>query len=190
MSYETVRPPLADRFNRAPKTALKAYRQWFEAAIPGRIEVLREAVRATAGFRRWKPDLTPSSLDALGRWLEGQVDTRPLTKAEIAAIAAESARTFPIPIPERELSDRTISLAMDIGMYVGEVVLRNVAKTRWDQPLGGKLNADYGQMLLRGPGSVPFNPIRVVEVLAQRSTRGIPIELERYYRVNVAGLVG
>ena len=190
MSYELVRPPLAAGFEQAPKAALRAYRQWFEAAIPGRIEVLREAVRATVGFRRWKPDLTPASLDPLGRWLEGQVGTRRLTKAEVAAIEAESARTFPIPIPERTLSDRTLSLAMDIGMYVGTVVLRNVANTRWDQPLRGKLNADYGQMVLQGPGPVPFNPIRVVEVLAQRSTRGIPIELERYYRVNVARLAG
>ena len=69
-------------------------------------------------------------------------------------------------MPGEQLTNRTFSLAMDIGMYFSQVVLKNLDGTKWDQPLRNEKFADYGQPVIMGFGSVPLNPVRVVVTLA------------------------
>ena len=61
-----------------------------------------------------------------------------------------------------QLTSRTFSLAMDIGMYLGCVVLRNVSGTKWKQFLRTSKFADYGQPVIVGFGSAPLNPVSIV----------------------------
>ena len=164
MPYDTVQPRFTLRFREMSKQELRDYFRWFFDVLPTRIRELADAVRETTGFETWQPDETPASLDALGNWFASQAQTRQRTQQERQAIASRS--TYPIEIPNEELTNRTFSLAMDIGMYLSQVLLKNHPSLQWEQPLGNKKFIDYGQPVLVGFGAVPFNPVRMLVTLA------------------------
>jgi hypothetical protein len=173
MTYELVRPP----FTRLPpalsKAELRDYAQWFHDALPARIAELAAAVQATAGYEAWEPDDTAASIDGLARWFQAQCERRPRTAEELAALRASLA--FPVEVAEYELTDRTLSLAMDVGMYLGRVTLAQVPGTRWDQQF--KTTTDYGQPVIVGLGTVPFNPVAIARTCAYEAFSGKPPRL-------------
>ena len=126
--------------------------------LPQRVTELAAAVRETPGFETWPADFTPASLDTLGQWFAGQVETRKCTQEELKAI--KDRLLFPIDVPTDELTNRTLSLAMDIGMYFSQVLMHNHPDLKWEQPLNDKRFAEYGQPCLSGFGPVSLNPIR------------------------------
>jgi hypothetical protein len=164
MSYAIIQPPFALKFPEMPRKELKAYFNWFLGQITDRVAVLEREINATPGFSDWRADRAPQSLLPLGEWFAGQVKTRPRTPEEIAEIQAASS--FPIAIPEQELTNRTFSLAMDIGMYLSEVFLKTYPSLKWEQPLGGKRFVDYGQPSLGGFGNRTLNPVGIVVTFA------------------------
>ena len=164
MTYDLVRPPVSLDFRNRSNAELQRYRDWFHSALPGRIAQLASAVAESPGFEGWRPDSSVDSLTPLGEWFRGQVETRAKTEAERAADV--SSLRFPIDLPGDELTDRTFSLAVDIGMYFGEVVVTNLQGTRWDQPLKNPNFVDHGQPVIMGFGTVPLNPIRIAVTLA------------------------
>jgi hypothetical protein len=164
MTYKIIQPPFTLKFREMSKTELKDYFQWFVDAIPVRLNELANAVRQTSGFETWQPDFTPASLDALGDWFSTQVETRRRTDDELREIGSRSP--YPIDIPREELTNRTFSLAMDIGMYLSQVFLRNHPSLRWNQEFGDKKFVDYGQPVLAEFGPSPFNPVRMMVTLA------------------------
>ena len=165
-TYGTIQPPFTLKFHEMSKKELRAYFKWFQEITPERIAELDSAVNSSPGFENWQPDLTPGSLDALGKWFATQIETRPRTPEEIAEFDAQSP--YPIERSGVELTNRTFSLAVDIGMYAGQVFLKNHPSLKWDQPLGSKRDIDYGQPVLVGfhGGKVPFNPVGSVVTLA------------------------
>ena len=181
MSYAIIQPPFTLKFREMSKKELEAYRAWFHEVMPERITQLANAVRDTPGFENWEADETPESLKELGGWFDAEVDTRRSTQEEMDEI--RSRLSFPIDIPEEELTNRSFSLAMDIGMYFGTVVLKNLPGTRWDQPLKNKKFADYGQPVIMGFGTVPLNPIRVLVMTAYGISRKQPARLRELYEV-------
>lgn len=164
MSYTTIQPPFTLKFREMSKQELKSYFRWFFDVLPQRINELTEAVIQSPGFENWQPDQTPDSLDMLGAWFASQADTRPRTAEEIHRITSGSA--YPIEVPNEELTNRTFSLAMDIGMYLSQVFLKNHPSLRWDQPFGSKNFIHYGQPVLVGFGVLTFNPVYMVVMLA------------------------
>lgn len=164
-----------------PKKELETYRAWFHEVMPERIAELTKAVKSTSGFESWEADETAGSLEKLGEWFERQVESRRNTQEEMNEI--QSKLTFPIDIPEEGLTNRSFSLAMDIGMYFGRVVLKNLSGTRWDQPLKNKNFADYGQLVIMGFGTVPLNPVRVLVMTAYGISRKQPARLRDLYEV-------
>jgi hypothetical protein len=161
------------------KKDLSAYATWFHKVTPERISELTKAVKNTPGYESWEPDLTPESLDALGRWFEAQVETRKKTVDEIQE--TREKLTFPIDIPEEELTNKSFSLAMDIGMYFGQVILKNLPGTRWDQPLRNKRDADYGQPVIMGFGAAPLNPLSIGVTTAYAISRRKPARLRELF---------
>lgn len=164
MPYTTIQPPFTLKFSEMSKKELKDYFDWFQSILPRRLDELARAVKQTPAFESWQPDLTPASLDLLGDWFAAQVETRPRTQDEIQEI--ESRSTYPIEIAGDELTNRTFSLAMDVGMYLSKVFLKNHPSLRWDQLFGNKKFVDYGQPVLNGFGDVPFNPVQILVTLA------------------------
>ncbi|HXZ30942.1 MAG TPA: hypothetical protein VEH30_01560 [Terriglobales bacterium] len=164
MSYSTVQPPFSLNLRDMPKSELKRYFQWFMDVLPGRVHELARAVKATPGFERWGPDYTAASLDALGHWFAGQVETRKRTKDELEE--TKNRQAFPMEVPNEELTNRTFSLAMDLGMYLSQVLIKNHPSLKWEQPIGDKRFVDYGQPSLVGFGRVTLNPVGVAVTFA------------------------
>jgi hypothetical protein len=168
MGYNLVRPPPPCRpFRERSKNELKEYFTWFFAVMGERIRQLTMAVRETQGYQIWRDDYSPSSLESLGGWFEGQVDTRLLSQEEMNGIADSYKFPVLIPMSEYTLTERTYSLASDLGMYFGRVLEKNHPSLKWEHELRSRRFADYGQPVLRGFGDVPLNPIRITIVLAQ-----------------------
>ena len=132
--------------------------------LPQRVNELAEAVKLTPGFEAWQPDCTPASLDALGQSFAGQRETCKRTDEELQA--TKDRLVFPMGIASEELTKRTFSLAMDLGMYLSQVFLNRHPSLKWEQPLENKSFIDYGPPVLVGFGSVPFNPVRMVVTFA------------------------
>ncbi len=162
--YQMVQPPFSLNFREMGKKELKEYYQWFMSNIPIRLNELKQVLALTPGFEGWQTDFSPESLTGLGEWFAIHVEVRKKTKEEIDKI--KSQLTFPIDIPEEELTEATFSLAYDIGIYLSQVFLKNHGLLKWEQLFGNKKNVDYGQPVLMGFGKVPFNPIRITVVLA------------------------
>jgi hypothetical protein len=156
--------PLRTVFKGASKQDLLAYGEWFHGIMPERIAELTGAVQGTGGFEMWAADLTPGSLGPLGGWFQRQVETREKTQAELDEIHASV--TFPMDIPGWELSDKTFSLAMDIGMYFGQVVVSNVSGTKWDQVMQDPRFIDYGKPVVVGRGRDRLEPVQIAVMLA------------------------
>jgi hypothetical protein len=172
MPYSNIQPPFTLEFREMAKEDVKAFGNWFLDIMPSRLAILAAAVQETRGFKKWKPDRTPASLGALGKWFAQQVETEPSTAEEIEEIRRNLV--FPIDIPEDDLTIRTFSLAMDIGMYLGEVVVSNVPGAKWQQlRTGTKNDADYGYVLIVMPKALlPMNPVSLAVTLAYGVARG------------------
>lgn len=149
-----------------PRKELRAYFKWFMDQIPIRLIELTHAVQDTPGFEHRYPDFTPESLDLLGDWFAQVVETRPRTAEEMKRLQDDSS--FPIEFPTDDLTNRTFSLAMDIGMYLGQVFQRSVPNLKWELMLGGKRYIDYGQPVLVEFRVAPLNPVRLVVVFAYK----------------------
>ena len=160
MIYEIIQPPFTLVFREMSKKELREYNEWFHKIMPERIHILTSAIKSTSGYENWEPDCTPESLGPLGKWFLAQAETRPRTQDEIDTIQSQSK--FPIEIPGEDLTNRTFSLAMDIGMYVSQVLLKNHHLLEWTQPFGNKKSIDYGRPVLIKFTTGPFNPVHMM----------------------------
>jgi len=163
MSYAVIQPPFTLRFREMSHDELKGYYDWFQSVLPQRIEQLESEIRRSPGRETWNANGDPSTFDTLGDWFAGEVETRPRTQAEKDALHS----TAPwVSAPDVELTNRTFSLAMDIGMYLGRSIVAARPGARWEQPLDNKKFADHGQPVIVGLGVVPLNPVRIAVTLA------------------------
>lgn len=161
MSYSIIQVPFSVNLRDMPKDELNRYFQWFLAVIPERVRELTAAVKETPGFEPWQPDCTPTSLDALGQWFAGQVETRSRTQSEIDKLQTER-----FPIVNEELTNRTLSMGMDVGMYFSQVLTKNHPSLGWVQPSANKKFIDYGQPSLTGFRTMTLNPVAIAVTLA------------------------
>lgn len=164
MTYSIIQAPFDLKFREMSKKDLLAYRDWFHSVMPERTAEMAKAVKGTPGFEKWNPHFTPDSLGPLGNWFRREVETRKRTDLEMGEIKSRLA--FPMDVPNEQLTNKTFSLAMDIGMYFGQVIIKNLPGTRWDQPVKNPKFADYGQPVIMGFGTVPLNPVRIAVTLA------------------------
>ena len=165
MTYEIIQPPFTLNFRTMSKRELEGYYEWFKQMIPERICMLEKTVRESESS--WTADRSPKSLSALGQWFVGEVETRPRTSEEMEELRSKLPDS--IDISSVELTNRTFSLAMDIGMYLGEVFRKKVCGAEWTLHL--KKNVNFGQPVLTG-FKVPLNPVRVALTGAYRAARG------------------
>jgi hypothetical protein len=164
MKYTIIQPPFTLKFREMPKPELKSYFDWFMEMIPERIKILEKAVCDSSEYSSWHADYSPNSLKILGKWFVGQVETRTRTSEELSSL--KSGLSFPMDVNNKELTNKTFSLAMDIGMYFSQVVLTNLPGTKWNQILKNVREADYGQPVIAGFGVVFLNPVRILVTLA------------------------
>ena len=165
MPYDPVVPPFKLAFHDMPKGQLAEYREWFLREKPHRMKVLEGAVIETPGFEKWLMDRSPESLKLLGEWFAQNVRTRLRTDDEIERI--RSNQRFQIAIPPVDLDYETLSLAFDVGMYLGDVMVKAFPVLRWEQYLKTRRALYFGQMVLLGfHADVPMATVSLANVLA------------------------
>lgn len=167
----TIRPgtnysPNSDIFLAMDKKKLNEFFQWFMEIKPYCIEELMQLIGDTPGFEKWEANDSANSLDGLGEWFAKKVRKRDYTPEEIEKIRNKFDPDSKIEFPTWDLTDETKSLALYVGMYYGDVALKNNSPLKWEQFLVSKKNADYGQPVLNGCGFVLINPVRVAHSVA------------------------
>jgi hypothetical protein len=160
-------PSLAD-FSSMKKEDLIEFNQWFMENLPYCLDELLQSVWKTPGFEDWNADFSVVSLGVLGEWLSTKIKKRELTNQEIAA----SEKNSPNFIYDWVFTDETKSWIVCVGTYYGQVIIKNNPSLKWRQELENKNLADYGQPIIVGKGVVPYNPIRVVNVISHGILEG------------------
>ena len=166
MKYEIIQPPFTLNFRAMSRAEGNAYFKWFMGQMPIRIGILDEAVRSTTGYEGWQADGSPDSLVGLGQWFYDHVETRKRTEEEKEAIYSKGPKWFrSVEIEDCELTNRTFSLAMDIGMYLGRAVQINLPQTKWMMVKKPRNDMDYQQPVLKGTGRLVLNPVQILVLL-------------------------
>jgi hypothetical protein len=166
MPYEIIQPPFTLKFREMSKQELADYAAWFHGIVDERLSELEAAVRATSGYESWTATSKPESLETLGEWFAGEVKTRPRTPEEMAELNSRGDFLMSTPGVGVDLTNRTFSLAIDVGMYVARTFEHSYPQLSWEQLLDNKKFADYGQPVLTGFGPVPLNPVRIAVTMA------------------------
>jgi len=164
MPYQVIQPPFTLKFREMSKQQLLDYAAWFRSSLDERTSQLEGAVRATPGFESWAATFTPESLEKLGSWFAGAVATRARAPEEMAELKLQG--DLGMSPPDVDLTDRSFSLAMDVGMYLARTFEGTHPGVVWKQYLDNRNFADYGQPVLNGFGPVPLNPVRIAVTLA------------------------
>jgi len=167
--YDIIQPPFKTLdTTELSRTEIRDQYEWFVRVIPERIEVLEQTVISTKGYEEWRASYLPGSLPQLSAWFTGNVSTRPRTHEEKVTLCAGGLPWFgPEALADWGLTRRTLSLCVDIGMYLGEVLIRNFPELKWRLlSTGSKRYVDYGRPVI-GPLKVyDFNPVRGVVMMA------------------------
>jgi len=146
------------------KKDLVRFYGWFMGIVPECILDLEGAVRGTSGYEGWSANGEVNSLLDLGIWFSTQVGGMRLDQDEIFIL--KKKMQFLVEVQDWDLDEKTKSMAVRVGMYYGSVALKNNPDLKWEQLLGNKRLADYGQPVLAGPGFVSINPVRVAHSFA------------------------
>ncbi|WP_248767180.1 hypothetical protein [Pseudomonas sp. MWU12-2345] len=170
MEFTTSYSPVTMAFASMTKKELSDFYKWFMLNLPYCLDELIQAVWKTSGFESWSADFSPESLGMLGEWFAARVERRDLTPGEIDEI--KSKMTSVIEVTTWGLTCESESLAVCVGMYYGQVAIKNNPLLSWEQLKGSKKLADYGQPVISGLGVVPINPVRVANALAFGIVRG------------------
>ena len=91
---------------------------------------------------------------------------------------------YSIVAPTETLTNKSISISMDIDMYLGSVIVNSMPGTSWTQDMA-KRSIDYGQPVIKGFGQVTFNPLHMCTTMAfgmLAGTRG-PNHLTEIYDI-------
>lgn len=164
MKFTTAYSPVTTAFVSMSANERDAFYKWFMLNKPYYLDELIHTVWQTPGYEGWSADFSPESLGLLGEWLFFIITTKyQLLRDD----RVEKEFLSGVNKVEAELlSDQEKSLAVMVGMYYGDVAVRNNPGLCWVQLNGSKKEADYGQPVISGPGLLPTNPVRVSNAFA------------------------
>ena len=151
MTFTTAYTPVSAAFASMGAKELKSFYEGFMLNKPYCLDDLIQAVWQTSGYEQWSADFSPESLDVLGEWFAARISDSAQTAKDAAV---------------RDMSDEEKALAVAVGMYYGEVAVRNNPQLGWHQLKGNKKQADYGQPVISDSGKLPTNPVRVAHAFA------------------------
>jgi len=154
MSYAVAWVPYPHELRAMSVEELHAFMRAFLDAIPRRIPQLTEVVRESKGYETWEGDLSPYSLDTLGEWFVPNIRTRLWTPEE----KERMRRHFTI-VNIWTPTERTFSLAFDIGIYLSQVFMKGDPSLQWEQLIDDKKRPGYGMPLLTRSGRVLLDPV-------------------------------
>lgn len=163
--YTIISPPFTLKFTSMSKEDLSAYYSWVMNNKSERLSILAETVSSTPGYSSWKNDFTRDSLLVLGRWFYENIE---VTKRSVLdRLKAKLVLKNNVTIENLKLTNKTYSLAFDVGLYLASVFIKEHPQLQWIHNIHTrKDDADYGQPVLNGFGKLVFNPIRKMVITA------------------------
>jgi hypothetical protein len=187
--YPLISPPLA--FNKPHTATSKEARElfdWFILVKDERVQILEKAIQTTPGFENWQANFQPESLAELQSWLKKVVETRPMTLEETKEEEAKIKEQFIgiLKPPTQTLTSRTVSLAFDAGIYMGEILRRNNKDLKWELCKGKSFNSK--QPVLAGFGKAAFNHRLILQNQVGKLLKNKPVDLIKTYKVWVSYL--
>ena len=172
--YKIIESPYTNKFDQMTKKELKEFYDWYVCIIPSRIEILSKTVKASKGFQKWKADFSPQSLIKLEEWIDKNLDKSQQTLDWILSISPNSSHWFNEEEDEKwEKTNETVSLAIDCGIYFGEVMLFNNLTLKWIHGTNlSKRDFYYGQPLISGFGKIDLAPFNLISLLFCKFIKG------------------
>ncbi len=143
------------------KKDVKPYIKCFWETKEIRLKKLIDNVASDCNINPSELDFSEESLAVFDRWLVSHVECVKLTKEEYEW-KREHIPDY-IDIDDWKFSDETFSSIINVGLYLGEVMIRKHPELKWEQCLNGKKNINYGLMIIR-VGKVEMNPMGLVDV--------------------------
>lgn len=148
-------------FRDKKKEELDDFCKWYVDSIHDRIEILERAVKTIPDFKIWKADYSPESLKLLEDWFKEVITSREISEEENYKIWGNGPNLNKLSgFDDKTLTEETVSIAIDIGMYLSQVFLKNNPKLRWEFVTKKKTKSmDYGQPVLVGfRNNMTFEP--------------------------------
>lgn len=148
--YEIFKFPLHPSFREMSKKQAQEYFGWFIQQIPLRLRAVQKLID-TQNPSLVSLNFSPESLALLGSWFNTQVKARPLTQTELLQGRAGTPESFHPYIPTDTLTDETLSLCMDLGIYFAETLRYRYQALSWTL-----LQKPQNSVSFQQPVLVPF----------------------------------
>lgn len=160
-------------FELTPKRA-KEYFLWYEQQFSGRIAILWEYMKQERP--EMEPfDYSPESLIPLWEWYETKIKQVPMTAKEIEYQVSKHPKWIEEEIRKEMMkyTDETLSLALDISIYLGEIILKSYPNLYWGYRAKPKneFSANRPVILKLVGKRTYFNPSRIAFVLMIKSSK-------------------
>lgn len=163
MNYNVIDDlPIDYEFSTKSKKELKLYKDWFLGNKEKRISELSQAVNSTKGFENWSSDFTSDSLKELGIWLKQNVEIEKIPEIEYKKKRLETPDY--IELNDWDLTIKTRSLLVDVGIYIGEVFIHTYPQLQWEQCISTRKNdVNQGHMIIKMKKD--FNPVWIMYIV-------------------------
>jgi hypothetical protein len=139
------------------KEEAKAYLEWFLNKKEERKVILSETVKDYFIL-----DYSINSLKGVYYFVKDNVNYKIRSVEEVNRVT-EEIKMKGVVVPQKDLDEKTISICFDMGVYFGEVLIRNNNNLKWDYCISPKNNVNYGQPIVKGNNKMELNPRRVFE---------------------------
>lgn len=152
------------------KQEAKEYFKWFVNIKNERLQILELSVKEL--YPEWQLNYTKNSLAQLYEWFSKKVMYRNLYEDEKEEIEKQISKTpifiGIINIPKETFTEETVSICFDIGIYLGETLIKNFSNIGWTQKLSSTNDINYAQPLIGTKSKQRLiNPRRLSESLAR-----------------------
>lgn len=177
LNYEILVPPLEKPVDQLSRAEARQYFDWYLSKLEDRTDYLRDVTGLPL-------DHSPASLVPLWKWFLRHAEIEKTPPARLAELEAQFAGS-PLAATlleenARQLSLQTEYMIRDIGMYWGQVFVKNHPGIHWDFYTTPKRDMFVNRPLLMGfpneifpeKEGVPFEPVHMAGVQASKLFRG------------------
>lgn len=150
---------------------VKAYGNKFMLTKQERMNSLIKKVSQELKVSEEELDFSENSLNRITEWLKKHISKRKLTKAEYEL----KKKDIPdyIDVNDWDFDLNTISNIIDVGTYLGEVMIQNhkSKNLKWTQFLRSRKNVDFGHMVIV-LGKTEMNPVWLLYIFSLKVVAG------------------
>jgi len=186
MEYQPMMPPFEiGAFDEMKKREAQRHLDWYVSEIPIRLELLK-SLYARSGKNPKELDLSPESLIPLWSWFMPTVQTVQLSKREFEKMRAQYPEWIWDELANWEVHVKSLNIAMDIGIYFGEVMIAKYPKMKWGFVEKPKSYIDLNKPTIMYPTGADCCPSRILNTLTSKAAtkESFSKELFEAFQVN------